>query len=53
LPDDPPPIEREVVSHPRIDIFSDTSDDPRADRQGAPFLGELTRDTAHKRRATQ
>ena len=53
LPDDPPPIEREVVSHPRIDIFSDTSDDPHADRQGAPFLGELTRDVSHKRRATQ
>ena len=33
----------------RIDALSDTSDDPRADRQGAPFLGELTRDTAHKR----
>jgi hypothetical protein len=33
----------------RIDALSDTSDDPHADRQGAPFLGELTRDTAHKR----
>jgi len=51
LPDDPPPIEREVVSHPRIDIFSDTSDDPHADRQGAPFLGELTRDVSHKRKS--
>jgi hypothetical protein len=33
----------------RIDALSDTHDDPHADRQGAPFLGELTRDTAHKR----
>jgi hypothetical protein len=51
LPDDPPSLEREVVSHPRIDIFSDTSDDPHADRQGAPFLGELTRDVSHKRKS--
>ena len=34
----------------RIDALSDTSDDPHADRQGAPFLGELTRDVFHKRR---
>jgi hypothetical protein len=33
----------------RIDIVSDTHDDPRADRQGTPFLGSLTRDVAHKR----
>jgi hypothetical protein len=39
-PDAPPPM--------RIDALSDTSDDPHADRQGAPFLGELTRDVAHK-----
>ena len=35
----------------RIDALSDTSDDPRADRQGAPFLGELTRDVTHKRKS--
>ena len=34
----------------RIDALSDTSDDPHADRQGAPFLGELTRNVSHKRR---
>lgn len=50
LPDDPPPIEREVA-RPRIDVFSDTSDDPHADRQGAPFLGEVTRDVTHKRKS--
>ena len=33
-----------------IDALSDTSDDPRADRQGTPFLGELTRDTSHHKR---
>jgi hypothetical protein len=33
----------------RIDALSDTHDDPHADRQGAPFLGELTRDVSHKR----
>jgi hypothetical protein len=47
LPDDPPPPEREVVSHPRIDA-SDTFFDPHADRHGAPFLGTLTRDVSHK-----
>jgi hypothetical protein len=35
----------------RIDAMSDTSDDPNADRHGAPFLGELTRDVSHKRRS--
>jgi hypothetical protein len=35
----------------RIDAMSDTSDDPHADRQGTPFLGELTRDVSHKRGA--
>jgi hypothetical protein len=50
LPDDPPPLERDVVSHPRIDAFSDTFDDPHADRHGAPFLGELTRDVSHHKR---
>jgi hypothetical protein len=49
LPDDPPPIEREIVSSPRINVLSDTFSDPRADRHGAPFLGELTRDVSHKR----
>ena len=36
----------------RIDIVSDTHDDPNADRHGAPFLGELTRDINHKRPGT-
>jgi hypothetical protein len=38
-----------------IDLLSDTSDDPHADRQGAPFLGDLTRDVSHhnKRRGAQ
>ena len=49
LPDDPPSIERDVAASLRIDALSDTSDDPRADRQGAPFLGELTRDVSHHR----
>jgi hypothetical protein len=35
----------------RIDALSDTSDDAAADRHGAPFLGELTRDVSHKRGA--
>jgi len=35
----------------RIDALSDTYDDPHADRQGAPFLGELTRNVSHKRGA--
>jgi hypothetical protein len=48
LPDDPPPLERDVASRPRIDAFSDVSDDPRADRHGAPFLGSLTRSVIHK-----
>jgi hypothetical protein len=34
----------------RIDALSDTHDDPHADRQGAPFLGELTRDVSHHKR---
>jgi hypothetical protein len=34
-----------------IDALSDTSDDPHAVRQGAPFLGELTRSVAHKRKS--
>jgi hypothetical protein len=49
LPDDPPPIERDVAAHPRIDL-SDTFSDPNADRHGAPFLGELTRDVSHHKR---
>jgi hypothetical protein len=49
LPDDPPPlVEREVVSHPRIDALSDTFDDPNADRHGNVFLGTLTRSVSHK-----
>jgi hypothetical protein len=48
LPPDRPAIEREVASHPRADVFSDTSNDPYADRHGAPFLGTLTRDVSHK-----
>jgi hypothetical protein len=51
LPDDPPPIGREVVSQPRIDVFSDTSDDPNADRHGNVFLGTLSRDVSHRRGA--
>jgi hypothetical protein len=50
LPPDPPPLEREVAAHPRIDVFSDVSNDPGADRHGAPFLGELTRDVSHHKR---
>ena len=50
LPDDPPPLERDVASYPRIDVFSDVSDDPNADRHGHVFLGTLTRSTEHKRR---
>jgi hypothetical protein len=53
LPDDPPPLEREVVSHPRIDALSDTFADPRADRHGAQFLGTLTRDVSHHRAPSQ
>jgi hypothetical protein len=33
-----------------IDIVSDTHDDPHADRHGASFLGELTRDVSHHKR---
>jgi septal ring factor EnvC (AmiA/AmiB activator) len=47
LPDDPPPLEREVA-HPRIDVFSDTSNDPNADRHGNVFLGTLSRDLSHR-----
>jgi hypothetical protein len=51
LPDDPPPIERDVAAPLRIDALSDTSDDPHADRHGAPFVGStLTRDVAHHKR---
>jgi hypothetical protein len=46
LPDDPPPLEREAVSPPRIDV-SDTFFDPHADRHGHAFLGSLTRDVSH------
>ena len=48
LLDDPPPLEREVVSHPRIDALSDTFDDPNADRHGNVFLSTLTRSVSHK-----
>ena len=34
----------------RIDALSDTSDDPHADRQGAQFLGGLSRDVSHHKR---
>jgi septal ring factor EnvC (AmiA/AmiB activator) len=47
LPDDPPAIERDV-SYPRIDVFSDTSNDPNADRHGNAFLGTLSRDVSHR-----
>jgi hypothetical protein len=47
LPDDPPPLEREVASHPRIDA-SETFFDPHADRHGNAFLGTLSRDVSHK-----
>jgi hypothetical protein len=51
LPDDPPPVERDVASYPRIDVFSDVSDDPNADRHGNTFLGSLSRSIEHKRGA--
>jgi hypothetical protein len=51
LPDDPPPIERDVAAPLRIDAFADVCSDPSADRHGAPFLGELTRDVSHKRKS--
>jgi hypothetical protein len=47
LPDDPP-LERDVASHPRMDVFSDVSDDPNADRHGNVFLGTLSRSISHK-----
>jgi hypothetical protein len=47
LPDDPPPLERDVASHPRIDA-SDMFFDPHADRHGNAFLGTLSRDVSHK-----
>jgi hypothetical protein len=47
LPDDPPALERDVASHPRIDP-SDTFFDPHADRHGMQFLGTLSRDISHK-----
>jgi hypothetical protein len=49
LPDDPPPIEREIASSPRIDGLSDIFSDPHADRHGNVFLGTLSRDVSHKR----
>jgi hypothetical protein len=52
LPPDPPSLGREVVSPPRIDVFSDTSNDPHADRHGNVFLGSLSRDVSHKQGAT-
>jgi hypothetical protein len=51
LPDDPPPIESDVASHPRIDALSDTFSDPHADRHGNTFLGTLSRDVSHRRGA--
>jgi hypothetical protein len=51
LPDDPPPLEREITSHLRIDAFSDTFSDPHADRHGNAFLGSLSRSIEHKRGA--
>jgi septal ring factor EnvC (AmiA/AmiB activator) len=48
LPDDPPPLERDVASHPRIDALSDTFSDPHADRHGNVFLSTLTRSVSHK-----
>jgi hypothetical protein len=48
LPDDPPPLEREIVSQPRIDAFADVCSDPHADRHGGQFLGRLTRDVSHR-----
>ena len=47
LPDDPPPLERDVASHPRIDP-ADMFSDPHADRHGNAFLGTLSRDISHK-----
>jgi hypothetical protein len=47
LPDDPPPLERDVVSQVRIDP-SDTFFDPHADRHGNAFLGTFSRDVSHK-----
>jgi septal ring factor EnvC (AmiA/AmiB activator) len=47
LPDDPPPLERDV-SHPRIDAFADVCSDPGADRHGNVFLGTLSRDVSHR-----
>jgi hypothetical protein len=48
---DPDPLGFAQDAEPdlRIDIVSDTHHDPHADRHGAPFLGELTRDVSHKR----
>jgi hypothetical protein len=43
--------EPDAVPAMPIDALSDTHDDPHADRQGTPFLGELTRDVLHKRGA--
>jgi hypothetical protein len=49
LPPDPAPAAEAAV---RIDTFSDTSDDPHADRHGHVFLNTLTRSTEHKRAQT-
>jgi hypothetical protein len=48
LPDDPPPIERDVTAPLRIDAFADVCSDPNADRHGNVFLGTLNRDVSHK-----
>ena len=49
---DPDPLGFAQHAEPdlRIDIVSDTHDDAHADRHGAPFLGELTRDISHQKR---
>jgi hypothetical protein len=49
LPDDPPPLERDVAAPLRIDAFADVCSDPSADRHGNAFLGSLNRDVSHKR----
>jgi hypothetical protein len=46
LPDDPPPLERDVASQVRIDALSDTFSDPHADRHGNLFLGSLRQNPA-------
>jgi hypothetical protein len=51
LPADLPATPPAVAAPLRIDAFADVCSDPGADRHGAPFLGELTRSTEHKRGA--